>query len=184
VVALGVGAAAVLWALIDLLLLTRAHPGGNLFGSAVATNWHPEYLVLLGLPVAAAATAKAVVNGSNSGQGPQPSSPPGAQQNQQAARVYVRDPVRAGVRGFSAGIAELITSDDGTVAWADLQYVVFTMVTLVYFVAHLLAQPQNGLPAVPAAFLTLMGVSASGYAAKKIVDAQGSAPKQASAQTA
>jgi hypothetical protein len=29
---------------------------------------------------------------------------------------------------------------------------------------------------VPAALLTLMGVSASGYTAKKIVDAQGSVP--------
>jgi hypothetical protein len=50
------------------------------------------------------------------------------------------------------------------------------MITLVFFVAQVLAQPQNGLPAVPAALLTLMGVSASGYAAKKIVDTQGSVP--------
>jgi len=174
--------AAVLWALIDFLLLARAHPSGSFFASAVGSSWHPEYLVLLGFPLAAAATAKAVVNGSNSGQGPQPSGQAGAQPSQQAnqqpAKVYIRDPVPSGVRGSREGVAELITSDDGTVAWADLQYVVFTVITLVYFVIQVLAQPQNGLPAVPAALLTLTGVSASGYAAKKIVDAQGSVPKQ------
>jgi hypothetical protein len=185
--------AAVLWALINFLLLARADPSGNFFASAVGSNWHPEYLVLLGFPLAAAATAKAVVNGSNSGQGPQQnqqagaqqSPQAGAQQNQQAgaqqsqqpAKVYIRDPVPSGVRGFREGVAELITSDDGTVAWADLQYVVFTVITLIYFVTQVLAQPQNGLPAVPAALLTLTGVSASGYTAKKIVDAQGSVPK-------
>jgi hypothetical protein len=184
--------AAVLWALIDFLLLARAHPSGSFFASAVGSSWHPEYLVLLGFPLAAAATAKAVVNGSNSGKGPQSSKQADAQQKQQAgaqqkqqgdaqqkqqpARVYVRDPVPADVYGIRDGLAELITSDDGSVAWADLQYVVFTLITLVYFVIQVLVQPQNGLPAVPAALLTLMGVSASGYAAKKIVDAQGSVP--------
>jgi hypothetical protein len=185
--------AAVLWALINFLVLARAHPSGNFFTSAVGNNWHPEYLVLLGFPLAAAATAKAVVNGSNSGQGPQLSGQAGAQQNQpagaqqnqpqnqQPAKVYIRNPVPSGVRGFREGVAELITSDDGTVAWADLQYVAFTVITLVYFVTQVLAQPQNGLPAVPAALLTLTGVSASGYTAKKIVDAQGSVPKQTQA---
>jgi hypothetical protein len=176
--------AAVLWALIDFLLLARAHPSGSFFASAVGSSWHPEYLVLLGFPLAAAATAKAVVNGSNSGKDAQQKQQADAQQKQQGdaqqkqqpARVYVRDPVPADVYGIRDGLAELITSDDGSVAWADLQYVVFTLITLVYFVIQVLAQPQNGLPAVPAALLTLMGVSASGYAAKKIVDAQGSVP--------
>lgn len=186
--------AAVLWALIDFLLLARAHPSGNFFATAVGSSWHPEYLVLLGFPLGAAAAAKAVVNGSNSGQGPQSSQQAAAQQNQQAgaqqnqqagqlpARVYIRDPVAANEYGIRDGIAELITSDDGSVAWSDLQYVVFTMITLVYFVIQVLAQPQNGLPAVPAALLTLIGVSATGYTAKKIVDAQGSVPAQTPAQ--
>jgi len=168
--------AAVVWALVDLLLLARAHPGGSLFTAAVTSNWHPEYLVLLGLPVAAAATAKAVVSGSNGGQGPFRQSDLGQKPGSPTGRVYVRDPVPSGVQGFAAGIAELITADDNMVAWSDLQYVVFTLITLVFFVAQVLAQPQNGLPAVPAALLTLMGVSAAGYTAKKIVDTQGSVP--------
>ena len=163
---------AVVWALVDLLLLARAYSGGSLFMNAVKTNWHPEYLVLLGLPVAAATTAKAVVAGANSGQGPatsDPSSKAKIASGRSGNRVYVRDPISPGVWGFLTGIAELFTGDDDAVAWADLQYVVFTLITLVYFVSQFLAQPAAGLPQVPAALLTLMGVSATGYAANKIV---------------
>lgn len=116
--------AAVVWALVDLLLLARAYPGGKLLTSAVTANWRPEYLVLLGLPVAAATMAK-------------------------------------------------VTVANGTIAWADLQYVVFTLITLVYFTVQLLALPTDGLPAVPAAFLTLMGVSATAYTANKVASTKG-----------
>ena len=169
--------AAVVWALVDLLLLARAHPGGNLFANAV-TNWRPEYLVLLGLPVAAATTAKAIVAGTNSGRGPiagVPSSELAG--NLGLDRVYMRDAVPARVRGFLAGVAELLTGDDDMIAWADLQYVVFTLITLVYFAAQFLAQPADGLPPVPAALLTLMGVSATAYAANKVVNTRGVNPK-------
>ena len=163
---------ALVWALTDLLLLARAS-GGSLFINAVTTNWHPEYLVLLGLPVAAATTAKAVVAGANSGQGPatsDSSSMAKIASGLSGNRVYVRDSIAPGVWGFLTGVAELFTGDDDAVAWADLQYVVFTLITLVYFVSQFLAQPAAGLPQVPAALLTLMGVSATGYAANKIVN--------------
>jgi hypothetical protein len=163
--------AAVVWALVDLLLLARAYPAGNLFTSAVTKNWRPEYLVLLGLPVAAATTAKAVVAGSNSGLGPIAKDSSSLMKGSlKVDRIYVRDPVPSGVWGFVAGVAELITGEDGVVAWADLQYVVFTMITLAYFGVQFLARPADGLPAVPAALLTLMGVSATAYAANKVVN--------------
>ena len=92
-------------------------------------------------------------------------------------RVYTRDTLPAGVRGFLTGVAELLTGDDGAVAWADLQYVVFTLITLVYFAAQFLARPAAGLPPVPAALLTLMGVSATGYAANKVVTTRGKNPR-------
>jgi hypothetical protein len=168
--------AAVVWALIDILLLARAYPGGSVFAKAVTNSWRPEYLVLLGLPVAAATTAKAVVAGSNSGHGPAVSSSSSAVADSlNLDRVYVRDPVPPGAWGFVAGVAELFTGDDDAVAWADLQYVVFTLITLVYFTVQFLARPTDGLPAVPAALLTLMGVSATGYAANKIVNTKGAA---------
>lgn len=143
--------AAVVWALVDLLLLARAYHGANLFTNAVTSNWRPEYLVLLGVPIAAATAAKAAVAGAS------------------ASGAYVRDPVGNGVWGLLAGVAELFTGDDDAVAWADLQYVVFTLITLAYFASQFLAQPTAGLPPVPAALLTLMGVSATGYTANKIV---------------
>jgi hypothetical protein len=64
---------------------------------------------------------------------------------------------------------------DGAVAWADLQYVVFTMITLAYFAVQFLARPTDGLPAVPTALLTLMGVSATAYAANKVVNTKAAA---------
>jgi hypothetical protein len=173
--------AAVVWALVDLLLLARAYPRGNLFSGAVTTNWRPEYLVLLGLPVAAATAAKAAVVTANSGRGPLDSA--SADQAQGLDRVYVRDPVPQEAKGFWTGVAELLTGDDGAVAWADLQYVVFTLITLTYFAAQFLARPADGLPPVPAALLTLMGVSASAYTANKIVSTKGTAP-QPTAQNA
>jgi hypothetical protein len=168
--------AAVVWALVDLLLLARAYPGTSVFTSAVTKNWHPEYLVLLGLPVAAATTAKAAVAGSNGGHGPAPAGPPAAALagNLNLSRVYTRD-LEPGAPGLVSGLAELLTGDDGTVAVADLQYVVFTLITLVFFITQVLAAPQGGLPSVPAALLTLMGVSTTAYAANKLVDTKGQA---------
>jgi hypothetical protein len=168
---------AVVWALVDLLLLARAYPRGTLFTGAVTTNWRPEYLVLLGLPVAAATTAKAVVATANSGRGPLDSTSAAQAQSLGLDRVYVRDSVPEKARGFVTGVAELLTGDDGAVAWADLQYVVFTLITLAYFAAQFLTRPADGLPPVPAALLTLMGVSASAYTANKIVNTKGTAPQ-------
>jgi hypothetical protein len=170
--------AAVVWALIDLLLLARAYSSGNLFTTATGNNWRPEYLALLGFPAAAAAAAKAAVVSSNGGLGPQPGTPAQAAEKLQIARVYVRNPIpnSADMQGLVKGLAELITSDDGSVAWADLQYITFTLITLVYFAVQLLSAPKNGLPPVPAALLTLMGVSASAYTANKIVATKGAAP--------
>jgi hypothetical protein len=164
---------AVVWALVDLLLLARAYPGGTLFTNAVMTNWRPEYLVLLGLPVAAATAAKAAVMNANSGRGPMTAAISANKAEElNLSRVYVRTR-QDKAKGILVGVAELFTGDDGAVAWADLQYVVFTLITLTYFAVEFLARPAGGLPPVPAALLTLMGVSASGYTANKIVNTRG-----------
>jgi hypothetical protein len=183
-----------------LLILTRSYPGGTLFTSAVTTNWHPEYLVLVGLPVAAATIAAGAVKGSNRGIGPVSKSDAAAVVANAAQqvpatqltdtslsrvqiktlgsspRLYMRDPVPDNVRGFLTGLAELVTNDDGTLAWPDLQYTAFTIVTLISFCAQLVANPATGLPPVPAALLTLMGVSSAGYVANKVVAVQGTVP--------
>ena len=91
----------------------------------------------------------------------------------QPRRIYVRAPLPVGTHGFFGGLAELITDESGVVSWRDLQYVAFTLITLANFVAQVVAEPAKGLPAVPAALLTLMGVSATTYAAGKAIEAQG-----------
>ena len=50
-----------------------------------------------------------------------------------------------------------------------------SLITLVYFAVQLLAQPTDGLPPVPAALLTLTGVSATTYVANKIVNTKAAA---------
>jgi hypothetical protein len=171
-------------AFVYLLILVRSYSGGTLFTNAITTNWRPEYLVLVGLPVAAATIASGAVKNSNNGRGPittddakkvaAASAPATVLSN--ATKVYSRDPVPEGVNGILPGLAELITDETGTLAWPDLQYVVFTLITLATFCAQILANPTNGLPPVPAALLTLMGVSATGYVANKAVQVQGKVP--------
>jgi hypothetical protein len=186
-------------AFVYLLILIRSYSGGTLFTNAITTNWRPEYLVLIGLPVAAATIASGAVKGSNGGLGPvstddakkvaaAPKADPTSVADDtslnanavtvlsSSAKVYSRDPLGAGVKGIRAGLAELITDDTGTLAWPDLQYVVFTLITLATFCAQILANPTNGLPPVPAALLTLMGVSSTGYVANKVVQVQGNVP--------
>jgi hypothetical protein len=175
---------ALVWALVDLLLLARSYRNGGLFTDALTTNWHPDYLVLLGLPVAAATVAKVAVTSSNNNRGPFTT----AQKEIEAEKnptqpVYVRNPKttqdRGGLRGFVDRIAELLTGDDGSLDWADLQYATFTLITLIYFVLQLLSQPTAGLPAIPPALLTLMGVSTTAYAANKVASTKGQAPPPA-----
>jgi hypothetical protein len=155
--------AAVVTALIYLLLLSRTVQGAGLFLGAVNQNWRPEYLVLLGLPAAAATVAAASVKSSNRGQGPDITA-------DAVAGRYTRPPLSDNIVGLSKGLAELITDDNGIIAWADLQYVAFNFVTLIYFVSQVLASPKDGLPPIPAALLTLMGVSSTTYAANKVVE--------------
>ena len=93
-----------MWALIDLLLLTRAYSSGNLFAKAMGKNWRPEYLVLLGLPVAAATAAKAAVASTNAGTGPaKKDSSPDVAATFGVDRVYERDHVDDKARGSWRG---------------------------------------------------------------------------------
>jgi hypothetical protein len=186
-------------AFVYLLILVRSYSGGTLFTNTITTNWRPEYLVLIGLPVAAATIASGAVKGSNNGLGPvstadartvaaAPKDDPTSVTADtslshnavtvlsSSTKMYSRDPVGGDVNGIFSGLAELVTDETGALAWPDLQYVVFTLITLATFCAQILANPTNGLPPVPAALLTLMGVSSTGYVANKVVQVQGKVP--------
>jgi hypothetical protein len=130
------------------------------FEEFIDAGFQPEYFALLGLPLAAAVTAKALV--SNKVVTGELSKVPGEGQ------------------GVATGVAELVTNDTGQTDLVDFQYVAFNLFTLIYFFvafATVTAEdPKLGLPAIPATLLALSGVSTTGYLFKKATE-QGVAPQ-------
>lgn len=114
------------------------------------------YLVLLGIPGAAAVTAKGITQASVDGDGfkvpkPAPTTKPAFG----AARI--------------ARVAEIFSADDGATDIGDFQYVIFNLLTAIYFVTRFLRPDGAGLPSIPDTLLGLTGVSASVYLGKKAV---------------
>jgi hypothetical protein len=72
--------------------------------------------------------------------------------------------------GVPAGVAELATDDTGQVDLLDLQYLLFNVVTLVYFFVQFFTHISDGLPAIPSTLLTLSGVSTVAYGVKKALE--------------
>ena len=66
-------------------------------------------------------------------------------------------------------IAEIFSADDGTTDIGDFQYLIFNLVTAVYFVAQFLNPDGTGLPTIPDTLLGLTSVSAGLYVGKKAV---------------
>jgi hypothetical protein len=63
----------------------------------------------------------------------------------------------------------VFSADDGTTDLGDLQYVIFNLITAVYFVAQFVNPNGSGLPTIPGTLLGLTSVSASLYVGKKAV---------------
>ena len=68
---------------------------------------------------------------------------------------------------LAARVMQVFSSDDGTTDIGDFQYVIFNVVTAIYFVAHVINDPSVGLPPIPDTLLGLTGVSGALYVAKK-----------------
>ena len=66
-----------------------------------------------------------------------------------------------------ARIAQTFSADDGTTDIGDFQYVIFNLVTAVYFVAEFVRPSSQGLPVIPDTLLGLTSVSAALYVGKK-----------------
>jgi len=108
-----------------------------------------SYMVLLGIPAAAALAAKAVT------------------ENAVAARTLPTRPLSPDDKAFPARIAQIFSADDGTTDIGDFQYVLFNLILAVYFVSGLLNLSSTGLPVIPATILGLTSVSAALYVGKK-----------------
>jgi hypothetical protein len=110
----------------------------------------PEYWALLGFPAAAAVYAKSLTTG------------------RAADKAAITPDEQDG--GLGQATKEAAADDSGTVDLGDLQYLLFSAVTLGYVVVTFLAAPQDGFPAVPGVLVGLVGVSAGTYATKKAVE--------------
>ena len=130
------------------------------FGRLVQHPLQPEYLVLLGIPVAAAVAAKALMTN----------------------KVLNGDVTKTigTSEGVLAGAAETVRKDAGSADLLDFQYAAFNAIALVYFFATFLgttaSNPDAGLPGIPPTLLGLSGVSALSYVAKKSLE-KGTAPE-------
>jgi hypothetical protein len=110
-----------------------------------------SYLLLLGVPAAAAVAAKGIT------------------QAQAQSPTAVKTVMRNTKGGLLARIAEIFSSDDGSTDVADFQYLIFNLITAAYFLAEFLKPSGNGLPTVPDTLLGLTSVSAGLYVGKKAV---------------
>ena len=142
---------AVLWALISLL----AGLGVDGFRTALDRDLREEYLLLLGGPYVAAIAAKGITT---------------KREDDPKAPSKVPKALTPGERStLTERVAETVTNDAGSVDLGDFQYAAFTLLTLTYFAWAFVDKPHEGLPAIPATLLVLMGVSQGAYVAKKVL---------------
>jgi hypothetical protein len=153
------------WALITLVIageVVNAHSHGKLadlqtgWTHFVSTGLVGSYLVLLGIPASAAVGAKLITQSQNANP-------------QQASKTTA---TADSDTGFAARVSQIFSADDGTTDIGDLQYVIFNLVTAIYFVAHFIHDPSTGLPPIPDTLLGLTGVSGALYVAKKAATTQ------------
>lgn len=131
-----------LWfAFLTILLHTN---GAGLHGSVL----RPQYLALLGIPAAAAVTAK------------------GFTQSKVEAGKIVSKPPRAAETNVLTGIGQLVSNDSGQPDLLDFQYLGFNLILLGYFFTRFLGH-ATALPVLPDSLVGLSGVSGASYVAKK-----------------
>lgn len=129
------------------------------FDAFLSKGLQPSYLLLLGLPTAAAVAAKAITTtkiAAAKSQGLPPAKTPAPDTN-----------LELGDR-----VAELVSDDAGDTDLGDLQYQLFNLLTMAWFLVAFLPHPlsADGLPELPATLIGLTGVSTAGYVTKKALE--------------
>jgi hypothetical protein len=110
--------------------------------------FHSQYLVLLGIPAAAAVIAK------------------GFTQSKVETGRIVSKPEQAPETNLLSGIGQLVSDDSGAPDLLDFQYFGFNLILLAYFFTRFLGH-ATGLPLLPDSLVGLSGVSGASYVAKK-----------------
>ena len=120
------------------------------FRDFVEKGMDPAYYVLLGLPLTAAISAKAITTTKTANGSVVKPNKEDVPDDQQTNRV-----------------AEIVTDDDASGDLGDYQYFLFNLVAFGYFLSQFLIHPADGLPNMPDTLVALTGVSAAAYVAKK-----------------
>jgi IPT/TIG domain len=141
-------ASAVLWtyAVWFAFIATLIHTGAKGLEHAVLKQ---QYLLLLGIPVAAAVVAKGIT-----------------QSKVQDGQLPTKQPDGTETNVLS-GVGQLVADDRGRPDLLDFQYFGFTLILLAYFFTKFLGNESVGLPELPDTLVGLSGVSAAGYLGKK-----------------
>lgn len=135
---------ALLFAFLSILFHTRGEGLDDL-------ELSEQYLLLLGIPAAAALGAKGVT-----------------QSNVDTNKVTTKPPKPDSPEtNPTVGIGQLLSNDRGNADLMDSQYLAFNLVLLGYFLTQFLAAESTTLPTLPDTLVALAGVSAASYLGKK-----------------
>jgi hypothetical protein len=141
---------AIFYGLLSLLI---AKALGNSSGWDALTGpeggLQEEYLILLGGPYAAAIVAKVSAVGQTVTEGKPPATT------------------------VKPNVGQLISDDAGDTDLGDLQYVLFNLVALGFFLVDFWSHSDLGFPNLPSLLAGLVLTSAGGYAAKKLIRQSG-----------
>jgi hypothetical protein len=138
-------------------------PGWNIF---LDSGLNSDYLWLLGIPSVGLAGAKVIT------------------QTKAADDPAAKPPKTIPTTSLMTRVRELGTDDndaDPQPALADLQYLIFNAIALLYFLGAFLSHVEAGLPSLPDSLIALTGVSAASYLATKAA-AKSAAPAIVSVQ--
>lgn len=122
--------------------------GGESWGALLDRTFSDGYLLLLGGPYVALVGARAIV-GSQLNKGT-------LQKTVAAEKPHVRD---------------LLADDDGKFDIVDCQFLFFTAIALVYFLAQMTVNPGSGLPPLPSTLAALMTGSTGAFLGTKLANA-------------
>ena len=123
------------------------------FNQIIAEPLQAEYFVLLGFPLAAALSAKALTT------------------SKIAGGSLTKDKLPKEEQGTARqGLSEVVTNDRGEVDLLDFQYFAFNLLALGFFFVEFLTDPGEGLPDLPTTLIALAGLSAASYTTKKALE--------------
>jgi hypothetical protein len=153
--------------LLGHILFGDFDPGWDAFLKA---GLNSDYLWLLGIPSAGLVGAKAITQTKVQSN---PGSKPAKGADTAGADAAGGDSSNGPPQdGLLARVRELGTDDNDTdpqPALGDLQYLVFNLIAVAYFLTAFLDHVERGLPSLPDTLIALTGVSAASYLSTKAV---------------